>query len=444
MNSGEHKQEMIEQNTMSNMPSQLRIIDVWDSNFFEEYEKIVELSKDYPYIAMDTEFPGIVEVPRSRTSDYEYQLVKINVDELKLIQLGITLFDKNGKTPPGPCTWQFNFKYDVDVDKSLKQSINVLREAGINFEKHKTNGIDHHTFSYYLTSSGLVLDSNKTWICFQGNQDFGYMYRVLSNRPVPDSEDAFLDETKIYFPNLFDIKYMKHEFDELRGGLQRLGDALHLDRVGQMHQAGSDSWLTGLAFFKLLNTYHKDKDLEDYRNVIFGFGISENDEYYLESYHSKTDQLERELRERDFRDHRDYQPEDHYQNHEHYNAYNHFNGGTMAFSKTQQDQSDYAYNGQMAPEYSQDYNHQDMATGYMNTAYPQNNLMPSHSPMAPTMGYPPQSISPNMHAGPYQMNPGMEYQMEDGQFAQGYPQINRHAMSPNPMPEYQDPNGYNL
>ena len=30
------------------------------------------------------------------TDDYEYQLVKINVDELKLIQLGITLFDDKG------------------------------------------------------------------------------------------------------------------------------------------------------------------------------------------------------------------------------------------------------------------------------------------------------------------------------------------------------------
>ena len=160
------------------MPTQLRIIDVWDSNFNEEFEKITQLSKDYPYISMDTEFPGTVEVPRSRTSDYGYQLVKVNVDELKLIQLGITLFDKNGNTPSGVCTWQFNFKFDVDLDRSLKQSINVLRDSGINFEKHKTEGIDHHTFSLFLNSSELVMNTSKTWICFQGNQDFGYLHKV--------------------------------------------------------------------------------------------------------------------------------------------------------------------------------------------------------------------------------------------------------------------------
>lgn len=59
------------------------------------------LISDFNYISMDTEFPGIVNVPRSRSMDYEYQLVKINVDELKLIQLGITLFNSRGEVPQG-------------------------------------------------------------------------------------------------------------------------------------------------------------------------------------------------------------------------------------------------------------------------------------------------------------------------------------------------------
>lgn len=40
-------------------------------------------------------------------------MVKVNVDNLKLIQVGITLSDPNGAVPLGVCSWQFNLYYDV-------------------------------------------------------------------------------------------------------------------------------------------------------------------------------------------------------------------------------------------------------------------------------------------------------------------------------------------
>ena len=52
------------------------IIDVWDSNFYEELAKVVELIPHFNFIAMvrpvshpqDTEFPGGKHVPKSITS----------------------------------------------------------------------------------------------------------------------------------------------------------------------------------------------------------------------------------------------------------------------------------------------------------------------------------------------------------------------------------------
>lgn len=372
-------QDNIAAENIKPVPLQSRIIDVWEDNFFEELEKIKELLPVYNFIAMDTEFPGIVEVPRTRTEDYEYQLVKINVDELKLIQLGITLFDKFGVPPPGPCCWQFNFRYDVDTDKSVKSSINVLREAGIKFDLHKSIGIDHALFSEYFMSSGMICNPDTTWICFQGNQDFGYMYRVIANTPIPDSEDGFLDDLKCYFPNLYDIKYMKHEFEDLRGGLSRLGDLLNLDRIGQQHQAGSDSWLTGLAFFKLKDSFLHGKNIPaNYNNVLYGLGISENDEQYLDNYTSKTDQLEREAREyQEMND--DYMHHDPYQ---HYPSY---------------------YIGGQGMEYGSD----NMGSAY--ASYPGHLLHPS--PHMPHMYS--NSMSPNMHHPAYGMSPNhMEYHHE--------------------------------
>lgn len=38
---------------------------------------------------------------------------RCNVDLLRIIQLGLTFMDENGKTPPGCTTWQFNFKFNL-------------------------------------------------------------------------------------------------------------------------------------------------------------------------------------------------------------------------------------------------------------------------------------------------------------------------------------------
>ncbi|RKP11246.1 CCR4-NOT transcription complex subunit 7, partial [Piptocephalis cylindrospora] len=80
------------------------IREVWAENLVEEMANLQDLLEDYPYLAMDTEFPGTVARPMGQflgPGDFHYQYLRCNVDLLKLIQLGITLSDEKGRYPPG-------------------------------------------------------------------------------------------------------------------------------------------------------------------------------------------------------------------------------------------------------------------------------------------------------------------------------------------------------
>lgn len=73
-------------------------------------------SKTARFLYQDTEFPGVVVRPIGEfrsTVDYQYQLLRCNVDLLKIIQLGLTFMNEDGAYPPGTTTWQFNFKFNL-------------------------------------------------------------------------------------------------------------------------------------------------------------------------------------------------------------------------------------------------------------------------------------------------------------------------------------------
>ena len=85
--------------------NQTEIIEVYEENFISEIKRISNLIESYPYIGIDTEFPGVVYALPNYTEDFYYQSIKLNVNSLKLIQLGITLSDVNGNHPKGTHTW---------------------------------------------------------------------------------------------------------------------------------------------------------------------------------------------------------------------------------------------------------------------------------------------------------------------------------------------------
>ena len=124
------------------------IIEVYEDNFIEEIKNLSSLLDKYNYIGMDTEFPGTVFVAENMTDDFYYKALKKNVDKLKLIQLGVTLTNEKGEYPKNyPYhTWQFNLEFDKSTELYKADSINLLEECGINFNKLKKKGINRSIF----------------------------------------------------------------------------------------------------------------------------------------------------------------------------------------------------------------------------------------------------------------------------------------------------------
>ncbi|KAK4099038.1 CAF1-domain-containing protein [Parathielavia hyrcaniae] len=294
-----------------------RIREVWKHNLHEEMANLRDLIDRYPYIAMDTEFPGVVARPMGGfrgKSDYHYQCLRANVDLLKVIQIGIALFNEDGEQPPArpsstdsaelrrtgnqaplPYAWQFNFKFSLKDEMYNQTSIESLQQAGIDFSLLERDGIDPHEFASLLIPSGLVCFDDVRWISFHGGYDFGYLTKLLICRPLPCDEFEFDQLMKLYFPSTYDVKHlMKHAIKlhnsgmltpsdpsaieimqkfEQKSGLEHIADTLKLKRVGIAHQAGSDSLLTGRVFFELRKRIFNGDISDDHLGKVWGLGI---------------------------------------------------------------------------------------------------------------------------------------------------------------------------
>lgn len=243
-------------------------MNVWEDNLETEFDKIMVLVEKYKHIAMDTEFPGVVFQQENLIG---YPLIKQNVDQLKLIQVGINLSDENGEMPTPISTWQFNLKFDLNEDQHAKESIEILKEAGISFEELATKGINDIKFADLLLSSGLVLNEEISWITFHGAFDFAYLLKSISNSKLPKTLENFNTTMKVYFPSVYDLKLIVNEVPELKNGsLKKLGIDLDVKRHGIMHQAGSDAHLTSLCFFKMRSVYFKNGIPRKASNKVFG------------------------------------------------------------------------------------------------------------------------------------------------------------------------------
>lgn len=183
---------------------------------------------------------------------------------LKLIQLGLTFADARGRLPRVGgelAVWQFNFReFRLGDDMYAQDSIDLLKTSGIDFNRMEGQGCDVHRFGELLMTSGVILSDDINWVTFHSGYDFGYLLKLLTCAPLPPTEVGFFELLNLYFPALYDIKYLMKFCGSLHGGLNKLAETLEVERIGPQHQAGSDSLLTAATFLKLAATFFKNNN----------------------------------------------------------------------------------------------------------------------------------------------------------------------------------------
>lgn len=251
----------------------MKIRDVWSSNFDAELLLFDRCLYRYNLLSVDTEFPGFLRnTPRDALEDERYRDLKFNVENLKMIQLGVTLSDASGNMG---FSWEFNLSdFDLKTDPHVEASVNLLKRNGFDFEKIGRDGIQGDVFrSKFLWV--LSRHGNLKWITFHGLYDLAYILKLLGNKnEMPRTVFDFAKEVSMNIGSVFDIKFVGRYCKGLMGGeigLNRMASILGVERCGDAHNAGSDSLLTACVHAEIKKAFAIDERI--YLGYLYGLQV---------------------------------------------------------------------------------------------------------------------------------------------------------------------------
>ena len=188
-----------------------------------------------------------------------------------------------------------------------QDSIDFLVHAGLDFDAHEKNGIDPKVFGALLVSSGLTCFEDVRWVSFHSGYDFAYLVKLMLIDPLPEDEVEYRKYLSVFFPSIYDIKYMikaAAKTEDLsqdavkiinnlgqKSGLQDLANELDIKRVGMAHQAGSDSLLTGKVFWEVKRTiFNGNINDEKYLGHVWGLnGMGSSGTTYTQGNYGSTE-----------------------------------------------------------------------------------------------------------------------------------------------------------
>ncbi|KAL6844220.1 hypothetical protein ACP4OV_025893 [Aristida adscensionis] len=258
----------------------LQIRQVWADNVEQEFRLIRAAVEHFPYVSMDTEFPGVIHRPAKHpaalTAGERYALLKSNVDALHLIQVGLA-FAASPDSPPA-LAFEINLReFDPRVHRHAADSVRLLADSGLDLAAHRARGVPARSLAALLMSSGLVCNPEVAWVTFHSAYDFGYLVKLLMGRKLPRTMPDFLKYVRVYFGEVYDVRHMMRfcgGAGGLHGGLERVAAALKVERAaGRCHQAASDSVLTWDTFRQIRRLYFAEEGVQACAGVLYGLEL---------------------------------------------------------------------------------------------------------------------------------------------------------------------------
>lgn len=234
------------------------------ANFAAELDLIGSLLQNYPYIVVDTEYPGTVHRPPAGRRDDDlspdewYAMLKANVDELPPVQLGITLCDSHGNLPvvldygygyTEGC-WEVELSdFDIRRHRHAAQSVAFLRSQGVDFDAVRARGVGSAAFGAKLAE--ILLASRGagvglTWVAFGGAYDLAYLVKMIGGigQPLPETRQGFLERVRVLLGGrVFDARFMAENCG--RADLRDVGLRSVAINLGAVMPAADLPWLAG-------------------------------------------------------------------------------------------------------------------------------------------------------------------------------------------------------
>ncbi|KAG6470619.1 hypothetical protein ZIOFF_071696 [Zingiber officinale] len=211
--------------------SRVEVRSVWAHNLDEEFALIRSAVPFHPFVALDTEYPGVVVASKNPyctlTLPQRYELIRANVEALRIVQVGLTLSDAAGNLPcaiysDGTCVLRVEFNFR-QPDRSAPSSVELLQRLMASTSKR----INIWPRNYLLAAPSA---------CFSW---------PFSPCTVTSPSPAILPPCSLLFrQRVFDCP-------GLYGGLGGVASTVRVRRaVGSRHQSASDSLLTWRVFYR--------------------------------------------------------------------------------------------------------------------------------------------------------------------------------------------------
>ncbi|EDQ92830.1 uncharacterized protein MONBRDRAFT_1697, partial [Monosiga brevicollis MX1] len=228
--------------------------DVWQNNLEDEIRTLQSLVSSYPYIAVSVEYPGVIAKPLGtfkNAADHIFQTLVANIN-MQPLTISLAFFDHNGNRPPGTCCWIFNFHHSTKTDFSLPNY--PLRPMSL-LSRIETDGIAFNHFAEVLTTSGLVMNPDTTWLSSSIGDDYAFLMKILLGDLLPRREQDFYELLAIFFPVLYDLRYLMKSCKTLAGSLEDVAASLSVSRIGPPSSSGSTAILIGSVFFVMRKVF---------------------------------------------------------------------------------------------------------------------------------------------------------------------------------------------